>query len=155
VYVCVWYNGKTHLDKKKLSIIHGSFQNKTLTSNQPPPSTHTLTHSPPDPKPLHTIYIYIYIHIYLNLAHSDTFVNTLSHTHAQTHKDRAQTHMGWLRLVGSLKLQIYFAKKPYKRDDILQKKPVILRSLLIVATPSSLRTNTQQTRAHTVCGGFG
>jgi len=28
-----------------------------------------------------------------------------------------------------------FAKEPYKRDDILQKRPIILRSLLIVATP--------------------
>jgi len=43
--------------------------------------------------------------------------------------------MGWLRLIGSLKLQVSFAKEPYKRDDILQKRPVILRSLLIVATP--------------------
>jgi len=31
--------------------------------------------------------------------------------------------MGWLRLVGSLKLQVCFAKEPYKRDDILQKRP--------------------------------
>jgi len=36
-------------------------------------------------------------------------------------------HMGWLRLVDSLKLQVSFAKEPYKRDNIL-------RSLLIVAT---------------------
>jgi len=43
--------------------------------------------------------------------------------------------MGWLRLVGCLKLQVSFGKEPYKRDDILQKRPVILRSLLIVATP--------------------
>jgi len=43
--------------------------------------------------------------------------------------------MGWLRLVGSLKLQVSFAKESYKRDDILQKRPIILRSLLIVATP--------------------
>ena len=33
--------------------------------------------------------------------------------------------MGWLRLVGSIKLQGSFAKEPYKRDDILQKRPVI------------------------------
>jgi len=38
--------------------------------------------------------------------------------------------MGWLQLVGSLKLQVSFAKEPYKRDDILQKRPVILRSPL-------------------------
>ena len=43
--------------------------------------------------------------------------------------------MGWLRLVGSLKLQVSFAKEPYKRDDILQKRPIILMSLLIVAIP--------------------
>ena len=43
--------------------------------------------------------------------------------------------MGWLRLVGWLKLYVSFAKEPYKRNDILQKKPIILRSLLIVATP--------------------
>ena len=43
--------------------------------------------------------------------------------------------MGWLRLVGSLKLHVSFAKEPYKRDYILQKRPVILRRLLIVATP--------------------
>jgi len=43
--------------------------------------------------------------------------------------------MGCLRLVGSLKSYISFAKEPYKRDDILQKKPIFLRSLLIVATP--------------------
>jgi len=43
--------------------------------------------------------------------------------------------MGWLRLVGSLKLQVSFAKEPYKRDYVLQKIPIILRRLLIVATP--------------------
>jgi len=36
--------------------------------------------------------------------------------------------MGWLRLVASLKIQVSFAKGPYKRDDILQKRPVILRT---------------------------
>jgi len=46
------------------------------------------------------------------------------------------THtMGWLRRVGSFKLYVSFAKEPYKTDYILQKRPVILRSLLIVATP--------------------
>jgi len=32
----------------------------------------------------------------------------------------------WLQLVGSTKLQVSFAKEPYKRDDILQQRPVIL-----------------------------
>jgi len=50
--------------------------------------------------------------------------------------------MGWLRLVGSLKIMVSFAKEPYNRDDILQKRPIILRSLLIVAGPfwGKLRT---------------
>jgi len=47
--------------------------------------------------------------------------------------------MGWLRLVGSLKLLVSLAKEPYKTDDILQKRLMILRSLLIVATPYHLR----------------
>ena len=43
--------------------------------------------------------------------------------------------MGWLRLSGSLKWKVSFANEPYKWDDILQKRPMILRSLLIGATP--------------------
>jgi len=42
--------------------------------------------------------------------------------------------MGWLRLVGSLKLQVSFAKEPYKRDHILRVRPMIWMSLLIVGT---------------------
>ena len=37
----------------------------------------------------------------------------------------ARTSMGWLRLVSFLKLYVSFAKEPYERDDILQKRPVI------------------------------
>ena len=48
---------------------------------------------------------------------------------------RIPSDMGWLHLVGSLQWQVSFAKEPYERDDILQKRPVIWRSLLIVATP--------------------
>ena len=43
--------------------------------------------------------------------------------------------MGWLWLVGSMKLQVSFAKEPYKRDTVLQKRPIILSILLTVATP--------------------
>ena len=35
--------------------------------------------------------------------------------------------MGWLRLVGSLKLQVSFANEPFKRDYILQTKPIIFK----------------------------
>jgi len=33
--------------------------------------------------------------------------------------------MGWLRFVGSLKTYVSFAKEPYKRDYILQKRPIL------------------------------
>jgi len=52
-----------------------------------------------------------------------------------THPHKSTYTMGWLRLVGSLKLYVSFAKEPYKKDYILQKRPIILRSLLIVAAP--------------------
>ena len=38
---------------------------------------------------------------------------------------RIRLSMGWLRLVGSIKLQVFFAKEPYKRDEIPRKRPVI------------------------------
>jgi len=44
-------------------------------------------------------------------------------------------YMGCLRLVGSLKLWVSFAKEPYKRDYILQKRSIFMRSLLLMATP--------------------
>ena len=44
-------------------------------------------------------------------------------------------HTGWLRLVDSLNWEVSFAKERYKRDYILQKRPIILRSLLPIATP--------------------
>ena len=43
--------------------------------------------------------------------------------------------MGWLRLVGSLKLQVSLADYRLFYRALLQKRPIILRSLLIVATP--------------------
>jgi len=53
-----------------------------------------------------------------------------------TERDTAKcVGMGWLRLAGSLKTQVFFAKEPYKRAYILQKRPIFLRSLLIITTP--------------------
>jgi len=43
--------------------------------------------------------------------------------------------MGWLWLVGSIKVQVSFATKLYKRDYILQKRHVILSILRTIATP--------------------
>ena len=52
-------------------------------------------------------------------------------------------YMGWLQLLGSLKVKVIFAKEPCKRNYILQKKPIILRSILIAATPYLLFITTQ------------
>jgi len=53
----------------------------------------------------------------------------------EIHEETTKTTIGCLRLVSSLKLWVSFAKEHYKKDYILQERPVILRSLLIVATP--------------------
>ena len=42
--------------------------------------------------------------------------------------------MGWLRLVGSIKLQVSFAEYCLFHRGLLQKRPIILWSLLIEAT---------------------
>ena len=75
-----------------------------------------------------SIYIYIYIYMY---------IHTRVHTHTRMHirMHACIDSMGWLRLVGSIKLQVSFAKEPYKKDDILQKRPMTLSILLTVATP--------------------
>jgi len=75
------------------------------------------------------VYTHIYIHIYIYIyMHVDT------HTHTHTQR-RAYQGMGWLQLVGFLTLQVSFGKDPNERDDILQKRFIVLGSLLIVATP--------------------
>jgi len=44
-------------------------------------------------------------------------------------------HMRWLRIVGSLQLYFSFAEYSLFYRALLQKRPILLRSLLIVATP--------------------
>jgi len=55
---------------------------------------------------------------------------TLLHTRYISH-----IAIGWLRLVGSLKLYVSFAEYRLFYRALLQKRPIVLRSLLIVATP--------------------
>ena len=43
--------------------------------------------------------------------------------------------MGWLRLVGSLYLQVSIAEYSRFSKALVHKRPIISRSLLIVATP--------------------
>jgi len=76
-------------------------------------------------------------HAYRVMSH--IFTGHVTFTYVTWRAKYHLTHMGWLRLGGSLQLYVSFAKEPYKRDDILQKRPIILRSLLIVATPYAYR----------------
>jgi len=52
----------------------------------------------------------------------------------QTYADAANGY-GVAMISRLLKLYVSFAKEPYKREDILQKRPIIYRSLQTVATP--------------------
>jgi len=61
---------------------------------------------------------------------SDTVCPEVPHVYVYT-----QISMGWLRLVGSLKDYVSFAEYSLFCRVLLQKRPIILRSLLIVATP--------------------
>jgi len=49
--------------------------------------------------------------------------------------------MGWLRFVGSLKLQISFAMQPYKIDDILQNRPIIFKDTTNRSHPIASETH--------------
>ena len=82
------------------------------------------------------------------LQHTATHCNTLQHTatHCNTLQwathDIAQVFMcdvGWLWLVGSFKLYVSFAGFRLFYRALLQKRPILLRSLLIVATPYRVR----------------
>jgi len=66
----------------------------------------------------------------------------VTHSHESRHTyEQVKSHiwmghdMGWLRWVGSLKLQVFFAEYSLFYRALLKKRPIILRSLLIVATP--------------------
>ena len=63
-------------------------------------------------------YKYVYRHVYVHVQIC-TCTNIYTFVHTSLCK---LLDMGWLRLAGSLKLQVSFAKEPYKRDYILQKK---------------------------------
>ena len=65
--------------------------------------------------------------------------------------------MGWIRLVGSLKLHVSFGEYRLFYRALLQKRPIILKRLLIVATPylryvSSCACKTYRMCVHTYTG---
>jgi len=152
LYVNAWMYACIHTETKTQTQTQTQKQKKTKTQQQIDTQTHAHRH----------------IHIY---THAHTHANWHTHTHTRTLGESTKMlsvcskrpfnmpwntlqhpAMGWLRLVGSLKLQVSFAKEPYKRDDIPQKRPTILRRLLIVATPYTiLHTETDYTTIY-LCG---
>jgi len=80
---------------------------------------------------IHIQYMYIYAHIHVCVCMR---VCICMHVYVCVHACTSIC-MGWLRLVGSLKLQISFAEYGLFYRALLQKRPVILRSLLVDATP--------------------
>jgi len=59
--------------------------------------------------------------------------------------------MGWLRLVGSLKSEVSFAEYRLIYRALLQKRPIILRSLLIEATPYRATVSDRVLQCVAVC----
>jgi len=108
-----------------------SHKSDTHTYAQTHAHTHTHTHVYIQMNQLICTSINTKIHIYI---YTYTIIHTILANITRVGSYPHPYTMGWLRLVGSLKLQLFFAKEPYKRDDILQKRRVILRSLRI-ATP--------------------
>ena len=98
--------------------------------------THTHTHT-------HThIHMYTHTHThavsvcmitYTYMLHTHTCIYTCMHEHA-CQQMLTITLIGWLRLVGSLKLQVSFAEYCIFYRALLQKRPINSRSLLIVTT---------------------
>ena len=78
---------------------------------------------------LHNMCLLYPTHLHFSRRYSSNLVIKCMCVHSHN------LHMGWLQLVGSMKLYISFAKEPYKRDNILQKRSVISSILLTAATP--------------------
>jgi len=88
------------------------------------------------------VYMYVFIYVYIQ-TYMSIFISIYTYIHVsrciftyihisyplistRQQDSQAACTMGWLRLVGSLKLYVSFAKEPYKRDYVLQKRPIIL-----------------------------
>jgi len=78
--------------------------------------THTHTHVNPQQYILRTsIHMYMHIHV-------------CTHVYMCIHTRTRCSSVRWLRLVGSLNFYVSFAKELYKRNNILQKRPIIVRT---------------------------
>ena len=88
-------------------------------------------------KYMYYIYIYhTYVCIYISYCtHSFSWRYLFVRVPSRIHTCDATCAYGVATMSRLLTMIGLFCKRPYKRDYILQKKPIILRSLLIVATP--------------------
>ena len=66
---------------------------------------------------------------FVGLHHDSRVVYGANENQNALSSGKWSTPTGWIRKVGSLKLHVSFAKEPYKRNHILQKRHLILRSL--------------------------
>ena len=81
------------------------------------------------------MHVFVCIYVYhICVFYFCIFIHTSTHRNTYIHV-RIYVHMGWLRLVGCLKLQASFAEYRLFYRARLQTIPVIVRSLLIGATP--------------------
>jgi len=83
-------------------------------------------------------YVYVYVHVHVRLPWVHTRIHAARHRalHMLPYdQGYACVRVGWLRCVGSIKLQVSFAKEPYKIDNILQKRLIISSILRTIATP--------------------
>jgi len=78
---------------------------------------------------LHCVFIYL-LSLYYNVERGTKIMYSLecemcAFTQPNWKEGVEKLSVGWLRLAGSIKLQVSFAKEPYKREDILQKRLII------------------------------
>ena len=89
------------------------------------------------------IHVFSLTHIRIRI---DAYIST--HTHTYTCMYDSRHPVGWLRLVGSLELQVSFIECHLFYRALLKKRPIISRSLLMVATPYILRKSTESRLIH-------
>jgi len=78
------------------------------------------------------IYVCMYVCMYIDMC---TCIYTYTQTHTWIQLWLMETDIGWLRLVGSLKLEVSFAEYHLFNRALFQMRPTVLRILLILATP--------------------
>jgi len=149
IWTCVCSTRSVSRSSEASTVERREFKSSTLNSKAAAICFSNISH---DAFRCMTWRIYMWVTTHPYVCHDpSTFVPWLLHMCTMTHvfvrrlqvKRRefkswtmnSKAAMGWLWMVGSIKLHVSFAKEPYKREDILQKRPVILRSLPIVATP--------------------